>query len=112
MKQRSLAMTGYFDKGKKTRREQFLAEMDQVVPWLRLYALIEPHYPKGSPAGGRPPLPLERMFRIYCLQQWYNLSDPGAEEALYDSITMRRFAGAYSGEGDRCFRLKVTADSG
>jgi IS5 family transposase len=47
MKQRSLAMTGYFDKGKKTRREQFLAEMDQVVPWLRLYALIEPHYPKG-----------------------------------------------------------------
>jgi IS5 family transposase len=93
MKQRSLAMTGYFDKGKKTRREQFLAEMDQVVPWLRLYALIEPHYPKGSPAGGRPPLPLERMFRIYCLQQWYNLSDPGAEEALYDSITMRRFAG-------------------
>ena len=93
MKQRSLAMTGYFDKGKKTRREQFLAEMDQVVPWARLQALIEPHYPKGSPAGGRPPLPLERMFRIYCLQQWYNLSDPGAEEALYDSITMRRFAG-------------------
>lgn len=86
-------MTGYFDKGKKTRREQFLAEMDQVVPWARLCALIEPHYPKGSPAGGRPPLPLERMFRIYCLQQWYNLSDPGAEEALYDSITMRQFAG-------------------
>lgn len=93
MKQRSLAMTGYFDKGKKTRREQFLAEMDQVVPWARLHGLIEPHYPKGSPAGGRPPLPLERMFRIYCLQQWYNLSDPGAEEALYDSITMRRFVG-------------------
>jgi IS5 family transposase len=96
MKQRSLAMTGYFDKGKKTRREQFLAEMEQVVPWTRLGALIEPHYPKGSPAGGRPPLPLDRMFRIYCLQQWYNLSDPGAEEALYDSITMRRFAGISS----------------
>lgn len=93
MKQSSLAMTGYFDKGKKTRREQFLAEMDQVIPWSRLYALIEPHYPKAGPAGGRPPLPLERMFRIYCLQQWYNLSDPGAEEALYDSLTMRRFAG-------------------
>jgi IS5 family transposase len=93
MKQISLSMTGYFDKGKKTKREQFLAEMDQVVPWTRLCALIEPHYPKGSPAGGRPPLPLERMFRIYCLQQWYNLSDPGAEEALYDSITMRQFAG-------------------
>ena len=93
MKQISLTMTGYFDKGKKTKREQFLAEMDQVVPWTRLLALIEPHYPKGSAAGGRPPLPLERMFRIYCLQQWYNLSDPGAEEALYDSIMMRQFAG-------------------
>jgi transposase, IS5 family len=93
MKQISLSMTGYFDKGKKTKRERFLAEMNQVVPWIRLFALIEPHYPKGSPAGGRPPLPLERMFRIYCLQQWYNLSDPGAEEALYDSITMRHFAG-------------------
>jgi transposase, IS5 family len=93
MKQNSLSMTGYFDKGKKTRREVFLGEMEQVVPWSRLLALIEPHYPKGSDKGGRPPLPLERMFRIYCLQQWYNLSDPGAEEALYDSITMRQFAG-------------------
>src|SRR5579859_5486219 len=93
MKQESLSMTGYFDKGKKTKREKFLAEMDQAVPWARLCTLIEPHYPKASPAGGRPPLPLERMLRIYCLQQWYNLSDPGAEEALYDSITMRRFAG-------------------
>lgn len=93
MRQIAMSMTGYFDKGKKTRREKFLAEMDQVVPWARLCALIEPHYPKGSLAGGRPPLLLERMFRIYCLQQWYNLSDPGAEEALYDSITMRRFAG-------------------
>ena len=93
MKQIAMSMTGYFDKGKTTRRERFLAEMEQVVPWARLYALIEPRYPKGSAAGGRPPLPLERMFRVYCLQQWYNLSDPGAEEALYDSITMRRFAG-------------------
>jgi IS5 family transposase len=93
MKQGALSMTGYFDKGKKTRREVFLGEMEQVVPWSRLLALIEPHYPKGSDKGGRPPLPMERMFRIYCLQQWYNLSDPGAEEALYDSITMRQFAG-------------------
>jgi transposase, IS5 family len=93
VKQKSFSMTGYFDKGKKTRREVFLAEMEQVMPWARLLALIEPHYPKGSPAGGRPPLPMQRMFRIYCLQQWYNLSDPGAEEALYDSITMRQFAG-------------------
>jgi IS5 family transposase len=98
MKQTAFSMTGYFDKGKKTKREQFLAEMEQVVPWARLCALIEPHYPKGSPAGGRPPLPLERMFRIYCLQQWYNLSDPGAEEALYDSITMRQFAGVRTDE--------------
>jgi len=93
MKQGSLSMTGYFDKGKKTRREVFLAEMERVVPWSRLLSLIEPHYPKGSDKGGRPPLPMERMFRIYCLQQWYNLSDPGAEEALYDSIMMRQFAG-------------------
>ena len=97
-KQLSLSMTGYFDKGKKSRRELFLAEMERVLPWERLYALIEPHYPKGSPAGGRPPLPLERMFRIYCLQQWYNLSDPAAEDALYDSIMMRQFAGVRTDE--------------
>lgn len=96
MRQQALSMTGYFDKGKKTRRERFLLEMEQVVPWARLHAVIEPHYPKVSAAGGRPPLPLERMFRIYCLQQWYNLSDPGAEEALYDSLTMRRFAGVHT----------------
>jgi IS5 family transposase len=89
-------MTGYFDKGKITRRERFLAEMEQAVPWSRLLAVIEPHYPKGSAKGGRPPLPLERMLRIYCLQQWYKLSDPAAEEALYDSLTMRRFAGVLS----------------
>lgn len=92
-------MSGFFDKGKKTRRELFLAEMEQVVPWQRLLALVEPHYPRVSPKGGRPPLPLERMFRIYCLQQWYALSDPGAEEALYDSAAMRRFAGVVS-DGD------------
>ena len=97
-KQLSLSMTGYFDKGKKSRREVFLAEMERVLPWARLYALIEPHYPKATPAGGRPPLPLERMFRIYCLQQWYDLSDPAAEDALYDSITMRQFAGVRTDE--------------
>ncbi len=70
MRQGSLTMTGYFDKGKKTKREQFLGEMEQVMPWVRLLSLIEPHYPKGSAAGGRPPLPLERMLCIYCLQQW------------------------------------------
>jgi IS5 family transposase len=89
-------MTGYFDKGKITRRERFLSEMERAVPWARLMAVIESHYPKGSAKGGRPPLPPERMLRIYCLQQWYNLSDPAAEEALYDSLTMRRFAGVHS----------------
>ena len=93
-----LTMIGYFEKKKKTRRAQFLEEMDKAVPWTRLCAVIEPHYPKGSSKGGRPPLPLERMLRIYCLQQWYNLSDPGAEEALYDSVTMRQFAGVRSDE--------------
>jgi transposase, IS5 family len=99
MKQATLSMTGYFDKGKKTKRERFLAEMEQAVPWARLCALIEPHYPKPSKGGGRPPIALERMLRIYCLQQWYNLSDPAAEEVLYDSIVMRRFAGVTS-DGD------------
>jgi len=96
MKQQALSMTGYFDKGKTTRRERFLSEMERAVPWARLMAVILPHYPKGSAKGGRPPLPLERMLRIYCLQQWYKLSDPAAEEALYDSLTMRRFAGVLS----------------
>ena len=71
-------------KKKVTRREQFLAEMDAVVPWDRLLALIEPHYPKAGPKGGRPPMPLETMLRVYFLQNWYALSDPMAEETLYD----------------------------
>ena len=62
-----------------------------MVPWARLTALIAPHYPKGK--GGRPPMPLERMLRIYFMQQWFNLSDPQAEDALYDMESMRRFAG-------------------
>ena len=77
---------------KRTRREVFLAEMDQVVPWPALLKLIEPHYPKlGRP--GRQPYPLETMLRVHFLQQWYALSDPGMEEALYDTSVMRRFAG-------------------
>lgn len=91
MKQRTLA--GFEKFGKTTRRAQFLAEMDRVVPWGELVALIEPHYPKGSPEGGRPPIPLERMLRIYFLQQWFNLSDPAVEDALYDSNAMREFVG-------------------
>jgi IS5 family transposase len=77
-------------KGKVTRREQFLAEMDAVISWTRLRALIEPHYPKAG--QGRQPLGLETMLRIYFLQQWFNLSDPQAEDAIYDSESMRRFA--------------------
>ena len=76
---------------KRTRREIFLAEMEQVVPWQALLALIEPHYPKlGRP--GRQPYPLATMLRIHFLQQWYALSDPAMEEALYDTPVMRRFA--------------------
>lgn len=85
-------------KKKVTRREQFLAEMDAVVPWGRLLALIEPHYPKAGAKGGRPPMPLESMLRIYFLQNWYALSDPMAEETLYDSEAMRRFAGIELGD--------------
>ena len=77
---------------KRTRREVFLAEMDHAVPWPALLKLIEPHYPKlGRP--GRQPYPLETMLRVHFLQQWCALSDPGMEEALYDTPVMRRFAG-------------------
>jgi len=91
MKQRTLA--GFEKYGKVTRRAQFLADMDQVMPWDKLIGLIRPHYPTMGEQGGRPPIPLERMLRVYCLQLWFNLSDPGVEEALYDSDTMRRFVG-------------------
>ena len=84
-------MTGFERYGKKTRRAQFLEEMEQVVPWRKLCALIEPHYPKAG--NGRPPVGVERMLRIYFLQQWFNLSDPAVEEALYDSVVMRAFVG-------------------
>ncbi len=78
-------------KRKRTRREVFLAEMEQVVPWKALLALIEPHYPKlGRP--GRQPYPQATMLRVHFLQQWYALSDPAMEEALYDTPVMRRFA--------------------
>jgi transposase, IS5 family len=85
-------------KKKVTRREQFLAEMHAVVPWGRLMALIAPHYTRTGPKGGRPPMPLETMLRVYFLQNWYVLSDPMAEETLYDSEAMRRFAGIELGD--------------
>jgi IS5 family transposase len=83
--------TGFERYTKKTRRAIFLEEMEQVVPWQQLCALIEPHYPKSG--NGRPPVGVERMLRIYFLQQWFNLSDPAVEEALYDSAVLRQFVG-------------------
>jgi IS5 family transposase len=78
---------------KQTKREKFLVELEAVVPWDALIALIEPHYPKASKKGGRPPYPLATMLRIHLLQQWYSLSDPAMEDALIEVPTMRRFAG-------------------
>jgi IS5 family transposase len=91
MTQQTLA--GFEKYGKTTRRAQFLAEMDRVVPWGEIAAVIEPHYPKPGTEGGRPPIALEKMLRIYFLQAWFNLSDPAVEEALYDSAAMRSFVG-------------------
>jgi transposase, IS5 family len=91
MKQQTLS--GFEKYGKTTRRAQFLADMDRIIPWAELAAVIEPVYPKVSEQGGRPPIPLERMLRIYFLQLWFNLSDPAVEEALYDSVAMRSFVG-------------------
>lgn len=88
--QRTFASVAWSQKGKVTRRERFLTEMDAVIPWATLIGLIEPHYPKAG--RGRQPLGLEKMLRIYFLQQWFNLSDPQAEDAIYDSESMRRFA--------------------
>jgi len=93
MDQLSFASLDYAAKKKRTKRDVFLAEMAAVVPWVALEAVIEPHYPKAGPNGGRRPFPLAVMLPIYCLQQWYNLSDPGAEEVLYDICSMRAFAG-------------------
>jgi transposase, IS5 family len=92
MKQQTLATANGFERySKRTRRTEFLEEMELVVPWTELGALIEPVYPKAG--NGRHPVGLERMLRIYFLQQWFNLSDPAVEEALYDSVVMRQFVG-------------------
>lgn len=92
MRQQSLAATEFEKFRKTTRKEKFLGEMDQVIPWPELCAVIEPFYPKPEGAGRRP-VGIERMLRIYFLQHWFQLSDPGAEEALYDSRAMRQFVG-------------------
>src|ERR1017187_4658907 len=90
--QRTFAAQASFEKyGRKSKREQFLDKMNEVVPWTRLLSLVEPHYPKAG--NGRRPVGLEIMLRSYFVQQWFNLSDPGIEDALYDSASLRRFVG-------------------
>ena len=91
MKQMTFADAEYAGKRKQTRKELFLIEMDQVVPWKGLIALIEPHYPKGE--GGRPSYPLLAMLRVHLLQNWFGYSDPAMEEALYETTILRQFAG-------------------
>ncbi len=90
-RQMSFAEAESAGKKRVTKRQRFLAEMEKVVPWQRLLSAIGPHYPRGE--RGRPPIGLERMLRIYLLQQWYGLSDEGLEDALHDSMAMRAFAG-------------------
>ena len=92
MRQTTLSDTGFDKYSKKTRKERFLDDMDKIIPWKELTEAIEPYYPKPKGAGRRP-IGIERMLRIHFLQHWFNLSDPAAEEALYDSLAMRRFVG-------------------
>jgi len=91
MRQLTLATVNFDKHRKQTRRAAFLSEMERIVPWRELCALIEPFYPKAG--NGRPPIGLERMLRLHFLQHWFDLSDPAAEEALYDSLSMRAFVG-------------------
>jgi len=90
--QLTLAQEAEFQRyGKKTRREQFLDEMEAVMPWPELLALVASHYSKGE--TGRKPVGLAIMLRVYFVQQWFALSDPGVEDALYESPVLRRFVG-------------------
>ena len=98
MKQMSLGESGYERKTKRTRKREFLDEMNLVVPWAELVTLIAPHAPAPGAKGGRPPFAVETMLRIHFLQQWFNLSDPAMEEALYDTALFREFAGLDMGE--------------
>lgn len=98
MKQMSLNTVGFERRSKKTRKREFLDEMNLVVPWSDLVALIAPHTPTPGGKGGRPPFAVETMLRIHFLQQWFTLSDPAMEEALYDTPMFREFAGLDIGE--------------
>ena len=92
MRQNSFSDAGFEKYRKKTRKEQFLEEMENIIPWKELTQVIEPFYPKPEGAGRRP-VGIERMLRIHFIQHWFNLSDPAAEEALYDSRSLRQFVG-------------------
>ena len=94
----SLGEDGFERKTKRTRKREFLDEMNLVVPWGELVSLIAPHAPAPGAKGGRPPFAVETMLRIHFLQQWFNLSDPAMEEALYDTPMFREFAGLDAGE--------------
>ena len=89
--QTSFASFEYASKGRITRREKFLGEMQKIVPWRSLLAVVEPHYPKGE--RGRPPIGCLRMLRLYFLQQWYSLADEALEDSLYDITSLREFVG-------------------
>jgi IS5 family transposase len=89
-------LDGFRKQRKTTRREAFLAEMERIIPWQRLIALVEPVYPK--PGNGRRPYPLGTMLRIHLLQHWYGYSDPAMEDALHEVPLLRRFAGLDAGE--------------
>ena len=92
--QLSFSQAEYAKKKKTTRRELFLGKMEHVVPWARLVEVIEPYYPKSGPhVRGRPPIGIERMLRMYCLQQWYGLADEAVEDAVYDSQALANFMG-------------------
>lgn len=97
----SFALAEYEGKKKITRREVFLAKMEQVVPWSRLMQVIEPYYPKSGKRG-RPPIGLQRMLRMYFVQQWYGLADEAVEDAVYDSQALRNFMGIDSRAAPAC----------
>ena len=89
MKQQTLSDIEYSNRKRKTKREEFLESMDRIIPWDHWISLIREHYPSGK--RGRPPRGIETMLRMYLMQNWFNLSDVGIEDAIYDSYAMRNF---------------------
>lgn len=96
MKQTTLAVSGFEKHSRATRKAEFLSRMETLMPWAEFCALIEPHYPKAG--NGRPPIGLERMLRMYCIANWFNLADEACEDALYDVAVFREFCGFDLGE--------------